>query len=73
MATIAQTIAILKNTNPKPKIQKVQKPIATQIQPAMTAEDLGAGGLTGSGGGFIYRAGFSAYLISKSMRELVFT
>ena len=47
-------MATPKNTNPKPKIQKVPKPIAKQIQPAVTAEDFGTGGATGSGGGFIY-------------------
>ncbi len=31
-----------------------------QIQPAVSAEDFGAGGLTGSGGGFIYSGPFSA-------------
>jgi hypothetical protein len=41
-----------KNTNPNPKIQKVPKPIAKQIQPAVTAEDFGTGGGKGSGGGF---------------------
>ena len=47
-------MATPKNTNPNPKIQKVTKPIAKQIQPAVTAEDFGTGGATGSGGGFIY-------------------
>jgi hypothetical protein len=59
MATTAQIIAILKNTNPRPKIQKVTKPIATQIHPAVTAGDFGTGGGTVSGDGFIYSARFS--------------
>ncbi len=58
IATTAQIIAMLKNANPRPKIQKVPKPIATQIQPAATAEDFGAGGGTGRGGGFIYFRSF---------------
>ena len=69
MATTAQIIAIPKNVNPRPKIQKVPKPIATQIQPAVTAEDFGADGATGSGGGFIYTARFTAGRVSTSMAE----
>ena len=52
----SEIIAILKKTNPRPKIQKVTKPITTQIQPAVTAEDFGTGRGTGTGGGFIYSA-----------------
>jgi len=65
-------MATPKNTNPKPKIQKVTKPIAKQIQPAITAEDFGAGGAIGSGGGFIYSARFSARWVSSSMTESFF-
>ncbi len=72
MATTAQIIAIPKNVSPRPKIQKVPKPIATQIQPAVTAEDFGAGGATGSGGGFIYSARFSGGWVSVSMTEVFF-
>jgi hypothetical protein len=72
MATTAQIIAILKNTNPRPKIQKVPKPSPTQIQPAVTAEDFGTGGGIGSGGGFIYSARFSAGSIRTSMTEVFF-
>ena len=72
MATTAQIIAILKNTNPRPKIQKVTKPSPTQIQPAVTAEDFGTGGRIGSGGGFIYSARFSAGSIRTSMTEVFF-
>ena len=60
---------MLKNANPKSKIQKVPKPIAKQIQPAVSAEDFGADGVTGSGGGFIYSARFSADSVSTSMAE----
>jgi hypothetical protein len=73
MATTAQIMATPKNTNPNPKIQKVPKPIAKQIQPAITAEDFGAGEATGSGGGFIlFPLVFSASWVSTSMPEVLF-
>jgi len=70
-ATTPQIMATPKNTNPNPKIQKVPKPIAKQIQPAVTAEDFGAGGATGSGGGFIYSARSNAGWVSTSLTELL--
>jgi hypothetical protein len=61
-----ETIVALKNTKPNPNIQNVRKPSATQIQPALTAEDftaIGRGG--GTGGGFI-RSNHAAIFVKLS-------